>query len=378
MPAPLPYGRQSIDDADLEAVEAVLNSDYLTTGPEVDLFERALSLEVGSPHVAVLNSGTSALHAAYAAGGLGPGSRLLTTPLTFASTATMALHLGADVVFADVDDSTLTLDSEQVEAVLSPTVRVICVVDFAGHPGDLERLGKVARKHDCLLVEDAAHSIGGTYRGRPIGSVAPVTTFSFHPVKNMTTAEGGAVVSSDASFIQSVKRFRSHGMEREPSLLRYAGEGPWHQEVQSLGLNLRMPDVLAALGRSQLTRLGRMVSRRRVLVERYLRLLEGIPGLRLPGRKPDCEPAWHLFPVRVLEGRRKEVFQHLRRQGIGVQVHYLPVYRHPLFEDLGYKRGLCPVAEKAYEELISLPLFPDLTETQQDRVIEALRTALGE
>lgn len=374
----LPYGRQSISPVDVEAVRGVLSSDCLTTGPEVDLFEKALSLEVGSPHVAVLNSGTSALHAAYAAGGLGPGSKLLTTPLTFASTATMALHLGADVIFADVDDFTLTLDSDQVESVLSPTVRVICVVDFAGHPGDLERLGLLATKNDCLLVEDAAHSIGGTYRGQPVGSVAPVTTFSFHPVKNMTTAEGGAVVSSDASFIRSVQRFRSHGMEREPSMLRHVGEGPWHQEVQSLGLNLRMPDVLAALGRSQLARLGSMVSRRRGLVQRYLRLLEGIPGLRLPGHEPDCEPAWHLFPIRVLDGRRKEVFQHLRQQGIGAQVHYLPVYRHPLFEDLGYKRGLCPVAEKAYEELISLPLFPDLTETQQDRVIEALRTALGE
>lgn len=377
MTGAIPYGRQSVSSEDVEAVVDVLRGDYLTTGPAVTRFEGDLAAATGAAGVVAVSSGTAALHAAYAACGVGPGTELVTTPLTFAATATAALHLGATVRFADVDDDTLTLSPKAAADAVTSATRVIAPVDFAGHPADLDALGKVAEQADALVVEDAAHSIGGRYKKRPVGSVAPLTTFSFHPVKTITTGEGGAIATTDPGWLEPLRRFRNHGLVRDPGQQRHPTEGGWHQEVHELGLNYRMPDILAALGTSQLARLQQFVSRRAELVARYMHLLEDVETLCLPSVRDAIQPAWHLMTVRILDGKRRQAFNHLRSRGIGAQVHYLPVHHHPLFEDLGYHRGSCPVAEAAYEQLLSLPLYPDLTEAQQDRIVAELRIALG-
>lgn len=372
----IPYSTQSIEDEDIAAVVSALRSGWLTTGPSVDRFEQALSDRVGAESTA-LSSGTAALHAAYFAAGVGPGTVLITTPLTFVATAATAVHLGAEVRFADVEDSTLNIDPDAVATLCTSDTRVVTAVDYAGHPAALEPLLKTTSLVGALLVEDASHSLGGRYDNRPVGSVADLTTFSFHPVKSITTGEGGAVATVDSALSEKVRRFRNHGLVRNPSAHRIHGQGSWHQEVHHLGLNYRMPDIAAALGVSQLKRLEQFVQRRANLAERYTKLLDGIDGIELPIERADVRHAWHLYPIRIKDGRRREVFDTLRSRGIGVQVHYLPIHLHPYFSDLGYQRGMCPVAESAYEELISIPLFPDLTEDMQDRVVTELDAALA-
>jgi perosamine synthetase len=324
----------------------------------------------------VVTSGTAALHVAYAAAGVGPGDEVITSPMTFVATAATAIALGATVVFADVEDETATLDPVTVQAALGPRTRAVTAVDYAGHPAEYDALRKLVGRSDTLLVADAAHSIGACYRGEPVGALADLTTFSFFPTKNLTTAEGGAVATADPALLERARRFRNHGLVRERSRMREPDEGGWHQEVHEFGLNYRLPDVLCALGRSQLRRLATFLARRAGLVARYDAALGDVPGLRLPGRRPWVEPAWHLYPVRIADGRRREVYDRMRAAGIGVQVNYVPAYWHPVFADLGYRRGICPVAEAFYREELSLPLFPSLSEADQDRVIEALRSAL--
>jgi dTDP-4-amino-4,6-dideoxygalactose transaminase len=374
----LPYGRQTIDESDVAAVTAVLRGDWLTTGPAVAAFEEALARWTGGVPCACVTSGTAALHTAYAAAGVGPGTEVVTTPLTFVATAATAVALGARVVFADVADDTATLDPAAADAATSPRTRVVTAVDYAGHPADYDGLRKVAERAGALLMADAAHALGSTYRGVPAGALADLTTFSFFPTKNATTGEGGAVAAADPELLERARRFRDHGLVRDRARLREPGEGGWHQEAQSFGLNYRLPDILCALGISQLRRLAAFKARRAALVARYNALLAGVPGLRLPAARPAADPMWHLYPVRVLGGRRRAVYDRMRAAGIGVQVNYLPVYRHPVFVDLGYRPGTCPVAEGFYAEQLSLPLFPGLTEADQDRVVAALREALGE
>jgi dTDP-4-amino-4,6-dideoxygalactose transaminase len=372
----LPYGRQSIDESDVDAVVAALRSDWLTTGPQVDALETDLARWTGGAPCVVVTSGTAALHVAYAAAGVGPGDEVITSPMTFVATAATAIALGATVVFADVEDETATLDPVTVQAALGPRTRAVTAVDYAGHPAEYDALRKLVGRSDTLLVADAAHSIGARYRGEPVGALADLTTFSFFPTKNLTTAEGGAVATADPALLERARRFRNHGLVRERSRMREPDEGGWHQEVHEFGLNYRLPDVLCALGRSQVRRLATFLADRAGLVARYDAALGDVPGLRLPGRRPWVEPAWHLYPVRIADGRRREVYDRMRAAGIGVQVNYVPAYWHPVFADLGYRRGMCPVAEAFYREELSLPLFPSLSEADQDRVIEALRSAL--
>lgn len=372
----LPYGRQSIDEADVQAVTAVLRGDWLTTGPAVDGFEAALAARAGGVPCAVVTSGTAALHTAYAAAGIGPGDEVITSPMTFVATASGAALLGAKVAFADVEEDTANLDADAVAAAVSPSTRVVAAVDYAGHPAEYDTLSAVAQRAGALLLADAAHSIGSTYRGRPVGGLADLTTFSFFPTKNLTTAEGGAVATKDPRLLQRARTFRNIGLVRDRAVLRNTDEGGWHQEVHEFGVNYRLADVLCALGTSQLRRLDRFKERRARLVARYDELLADVPGLRLPARRPYVDPVWHLYPVRVLDGRRRHVYDELRAAGIGVQVNYVPVYWHPVFADLGYRRGMCPNAEAFYREELSLPLFPDLADADQDRVVESLRRAL--
>jgi UDP-4-amino-4,6-dideoxy-N-acetyl-beta-L-altrosamine transaminase len=373
----LPYGRQSISEGDIDAVAAVLRGDWLTTGPAVAEFEQALVNFTGAATCVSVTSGTAALHVAYAAAGIGPGDEVVTTPLTFAATASCAILLGATVVFADVEEDTGNLDAPAAESAVTSRTKVVAAVDFAGHPAEMDALRKVADGAGALLIEDAAHSIGSLYRDRKVGTLADLTTFSFFPTKNMTTGEGGAVAAVDPVLGQRAARFHNHGLVRDRAEQRYPDEGPWHQEVHEVGLNYRLPDVLCVLGTSQLARIDAFKARRREISRRYDEELADLDGVRVPARRPYVDPMWHLYPLRVLGGRRREVFDKLRAAGIGVQVNYIPVYWHPAFEDMGYRRGMCPRAEAYYLEEISLPMFVDLTEDDQSRVIDAVRRALA-
>jgi dTDP-4-amino-4,6-dideoxygalactose transaminase len=373
----LPYGHQSIDDSDIEAVAAVLRGEWLTTGPAVTTFEEDLTRICGAPGAVSVTSGTAALHVAYAALGLGAGDEVVTTALTFVSTASCASLLGARIVFADVCEDTGNLDPQAVSAAMTSRTRVVAGVDYAGHPIDATALGEVAHRGGAVLLEDAAHSIGGSLHGRPVGSLADLTTFSFFPTKNLTTAEGGAVVGLLDDVVARARTYRTIGLVRDPAVLRFADEGPWHQEVHDFGLNYRLPDLLCALGSSQLLRLPAFKARRDAITARYNQGLSGIDELRLPARREGADPMWHLYPLRIRDGRRRQLFEHLRANGIGVQVNYLPVYWHPVYADLGYQRGMCPVAEDYYAQEISLPLFPGLTDADVDHVIDLVRGFVG-
>ncbi|MET7282075.1 aminotransferase class I/II-fold pyridoxal phosphate-dependent enzyme [Kribbella sp. NPDC005582] len=373
----LPYGRQSISAADIAAVTAVLQGDWLTTGPAVTAFETAVSELAGGHRAVSCTSGTAALHIAYAALGVGPGDEVVTTPMTFVATASCAAMLGARVVFADVDPDTALIDPAAVEAVTTERTKVIAAVDYAGQAADYEALQVVADRVGARTVADAAHSIGGSAGGRPVGDLADVTTMSFFPTKNLTTGEGGAVVCKDPAVGQRAHEFHFIGLVRDPARFEIADEGPWHQEVHEFGVNYRLTDLGAALGLSQLSRLAAFKRRRAEITARYNEAFAGVDGLRTPVQRAGVDPAWHLYPIRVLGGRRREVFERMRAAGIGVQVNYIPVYWHPVFARQGYPRGLCPNAEAFYAEELSLPLYPDLTDNDVDRVIETLTRLVG-
>lgn len=372
----LPYGRQSIAEEDIDAVSAVLRSAWLTIGPMVDAFEAALSDLSGGHSVVSCTSGTAALHIAYAALGITEGDEVVTSPMTFVATASGASILGGQVLFADVEEDTALIDPDAVESLVTERTKVIAAVDYAGHPCDYDRLQSIADRVGARTLSDAAHSIGGTFKGRPVGDLADVTTYSFFPTKNLTTAEGGAVVSKDPATGQRAREFHRVGLVRDGDRFEIRSEGAWHQEVHEFGLNYRLTDLGSALGLSQLKRLEMFKQRRRELTARYNQLLGDVDCLRTPAQRGDVDPAWHLYPVRVLDGRRREVFDKMRAAGIGVQVNYLPVYWHPVYADLGYRRGMCPNAEAFYAEQLSLPMFPDLTDNDVDHVIDVLLTAL--
>lgn len=372
----LPYGRQSVDEDDIAAVVDVLRGDWLTTGPAVDAFEAEVSRLAGGHPVVSCTSGTAALHIAYAALGVGPGDEVVTTPMSFVATASAAGLLGARVVFADVDADTGLLDPGAVEAVATDRTRVVAAVDYAGHPCDYDALQPVADRLGARTLADAAHSVGGTYRGRPVGDLADVTTMSFFPTKNLTTGEGGAVVARDPAVASRAAEFHNIGLVRDPARFRVPDQGPWHQEVHAFGLNYRLTDMGCALGLSQLRRLAEFKRRRAEIVARYDAALADVPGLRTPARAADVDPMWHLYAVRVLDGRRHEVYTRMREAGVGVQVNYLPIYWHPVFQDLGHRRGECPRAEQFYAEQLSLPLHPGLRDDDVDLVVETMRGIL--
>ena len=370
----LPYGRQSIEEDDIAAVAQVLRGDWLTTGPAVAQFEKDIAAVGGITGPAVsVTSGTAALHTAYAAAGVGPGDEVITTPLTFFATATTAMWQGATIVFADVSEDTGNLDPAAAAAAVSPRTKVVAGVDYAGHPIDAPALATVAHDAGALLLEDAAHSVGGSLDGTPVGSLADLTTFSFFPTKNLTSAEGGAVLSPSAELLDAARNFKGIGYTRDAAKLRVTDEGPWYYEVHDLGLNYRLPDVLAALGSSQLRRLDQFKTRRQQITDRYNAGLADIDVLRTPAHRAGAEPVWHLYPLRILDGRRRALFEHMHANGVGVQVNYIPVHTQPLFADLGWRKGQFPVAETYSAQEISLPMYPTLTDQEVDRVIELVR-----
>lgn len=374
----IPYGHQDVDEADIAAVLGVLRGEWLTTGPAVSAFETHLEEWTGGVPAVAVSSGTAALHAAYSAAGIGPGDEVITPPITFISTQATALNLGATVVFADVCADTANIDPSAAEAAITSRTKAIVAVDYAGHPAEMDALRAIADGHGLVLIEDAAHSLGSTYQGRAVGSLADITAFSFYPTKNITTAEGGAVAIRDEAMRARARAFARQGLVRDPALQRNHDEGPWHQEVQEFGLNYRLPDLLAALGSSQLTRLTEFKRRRTEVKSRYDVEFADDPRVTTPTRRDDVDPVWHLYPLRVPAGQRRAIFEFLRAHGIGVQVNYIPAYWHPAFSDRGYARGLCPVAEQFYAEEISIPMSTVMDDDQQETVVRAVSEALDQ
>ena len=372
----IPYGRQSINQDDIDAVVTALQDDFLTTGPLVEQFELALEKMVGAP-TTVVSSGTAALHCAYAAIGIEPGDEIITPPITFIATQATAALMGASIVFADIQPDTANIDPKAVEAAITPRTKAIVAVDYAGHPADMDELRLIADRHSIYLIEDAAHSIGSTYRGRSVGSLADITTFSFFPTKNLTTAEGGAVASLNPELLEKARRFSRQGLVRDPSKFKISGQGAWHQEVHEFGLNYRLPDVLCALGLSQLKRLAEFKKKRSNIFETYSVAFHDIDAVSLPGKRDYVDPTWHLFPIRVPAESRKSAFTELRAKGIGVQVNYIPAYLHPVFASEQYPQGLCPMAEKFYSEEISLPIHFGLSTKDQEDTTRILLSSLG-
>jgi perosamine synthetase len=375
----LPYGLHSIEEDDVAAVAAALRDPWITQGPRVAAFERAVAERAGARHGVAVANGTAALHAAVFAAGIGPGDEVIVPPLTFAATANAVAYLGGTPVFADVRPDTLTLDPARVRERLTSRTRAVITVDFAGQPGDLDPLGDLAAGAGAVLIDDAAHSLGAEYRGRPVGGQVALATLSFHPVKHVTTGEGGMVVTNDEALAARLARFRSHGIAS--SAAERMARGEWTYEMLDLGFNYRLTDFAAALGLSQLGKLDRFLARRAAIAAEYAAALAGLPGLRLPAVAADVRHAWHIFPVLLEPGElttdRATVFRALRAEGIGVNVHYIPVYWHPYYAARGYARGLCPVAESAYERLLTLPLFPGMEDRDVKDVIVAVEKVLS-
>lgn len=372
----IPYGRQSIDDDDIAAVVAVLRSDWLTTGPNIGVFEQALQAVTGAEHAVAVSNGTAALHAAMYALGVGPGDEVIAPAITFAASSNAAVYQGATPIFADVDPDTLLIDPDSVRARITPRTRAIVAVDYAGQPCDYAALRAVADAHGLPIIADACHAIGGSYQGRPVGSVADLSTFSFHPVKHITTGEGGAITTANAEWAEKMRHFRNHGITTDHR--QRAEKGSWFYEMVDLGYNYRMTDFQAALGVTQLRKLGVWVERRQTIARRYDAAFAEMELVRSLAVRPDVSHAYHLYVVRLdtarLSADRGTIFAALREEGIGVNVHYIPVHLHPFYRSrFGYGPGLCPVAEAAYEQILSLPMYPGMSDEDVETVIAAMQ-----
>ena len=398
----IPYARQSIDEQDVATVCKVLRSDWLTTGPKVEEFEQALAEYVGVKHAVAVSSGTVALHCAMYAIGIGPGDEVIVPPMTFAATANCILYQGGTPVFADVDPETLLIDPQQVEAKITPNTKAIIGVDYAGQPCDWDALRKIAKRHNLHLVDDGCHALGAEYKGKKVGTLADLTVFSFHPVKHITTGEGGMIVTHDQELADRLRIFRTHGITRDPkcfssptsNLRPLTFDFSWYYEMKDLGYNYRITDIQCALGLSQLTKLPEFLKRRREIATQYDNALADIPGIELLGLRADVfsakrqaqsddasairsTHAYHLYVIRLEGIDRGKVFKSLRENGIGVNVHYIPVHLHPYYRKrFGTGPGLCPVAEKAYDEIISLPMSAGIIDEDVEKVINAVKKVI--
>ncbi len=372
----IPYSRQHIDAADIRAVVKVLKSDFLTQGPKIEQFEAILARVVGARYAVVFSSGTAALHAAYAAAGIGKGDEVITSPLTFAATGNMALALGAEVVFADVNPETGLLDPQEVERKITKRTKAVVPVDYAGLPVDLTAYRRIAKRHGLVFIEDSAQGLGATYKRKPVGAQADMTMFSFHPVKSITTGEGGAITTNNKTYYEKMLLFRTHGITKDKTKYKRKDRAPWYHEMHELGFNYRLTDLQAALGVSQIKKLSQFITARAKLARRYDRLLQNLKHIRTPIMPSDRTSAWHLYVIRI-ESNKKDArdfaFNELRKKGIGTQVHYIPMYEHPYYAQLGYRKGSYPLAEMFSYSALSIPLYPALTRVQQDSVIAALR-----
>lgn len=372
----IPYGRQTIEEDDIQAVVDVLRSDYLTTGPKIAEFEKMVADYVGAKYAVAISNGTSALHAACFAAGIQPGDEVITTPLTFAASSNCVLYCGGTPVFADVDLKTYNIDPEDIRRKITDKTKAIIAVHLAGQPCDMDEIHKIAKEHDLLVIEDGAHALGSVYKGKKVGTLSDMTTFSFHPVKPITTGEGGMIVTDNEEFYQKMMLFRSHGITRDENLMTQ-NDGSWFYQQLDLGYNYRITDIQCALGCSQMRKLDRFLARRKEIVTRYNEAFADCENIIIPYQLPETESGWHLYIVQVKNCDRRKVFEALREHGIAVNVHYIPVYLHPYYQEHGYKDVHCRNAEEVYSHIISLPLYPTLTEEQQQYVIETLKYVIN-
>lgn len=377
----LPYGRQFLDEEDIQSVVRVLKSEYLTTGPSIPLFEQKIAEYTGTKYAVSFSSGTAALHGACFAAGISKDDEVITTPITFAASANCVLYQGAVPVFADIDPLTYNIDPHSIEKLITSKTKAIIPVDFTGQPADHDEIKRIANKHNLIVIEDAAHALGAAYKNNnKVGSIHDMTMFSFHPVKHITTGEGGVITTNNQHFYEKLILFRNHGITRDLNKLN-GNHMPWYYEMQSLGYNYRMTDIHAALGVSQLNKLNGFIEKRRHLVNLYNRELKEISCIRLPFQHPHTNSSWHLYVISLeldrLRVSRNEIFNALQKENIGVNVHYIPVYLHPFYQSLGYKKGLCKNAEKLFSEMITLPLFPAMSEDDINDVVNALRKVIN-
>lgn len=370
------YGHQCIEEDDIEAVVNVLRSNEITCGPKIGELEEKLCQITGARYAVVCSNGTTALHMAAMAAGLGEGDEAITTPITFAASANCALYCGAKPVFADINEDTYNIDPSQVEALTTERTKAVIAVDYTGQAAELERLQAHCRKNGLVLIEDGAHSIGTRYKGRYTGAIADMTTFSFHPVKTVTCGEGGAVLTNSKEYYDKLKLYRTHGITKDREEMEHKPEGPWYYEQICLGLNYRLTDIQAALLISQLDKLPRFSKRRKEIVKAYDEAFSGLPQVVVQREIPESDTTRHLYILRLkpekLQIGRKEFFEAMAAENIICNVHYIPVYYFPYYEKLGYKRGLCPKAEKLYEEMLTLPLYAAMTDQDVQDVIKAV------
>ncbi|QNK58382.1 UDP-4-amino-4,6-dideoxy-N-acetyl-beta-L-altrosamine transaminase [Paenibacillus sp. PAMC21692] len=371
----LPYGRQWVDDDDIEAVVRVLKSDFLTQGPAIERFERKVARYVGARYAIAFSNGTMALHGACFSAGISTGDEVITSPITFLASSNCVLYMGGTPVFADIKADTWNLDPLEVKKKITPNTKAIIPVDFTGQPVEMERIMEIAETHDLVVIHDAAHSLGASYGNQKVGILGHMTMFSFHPVKGITSGEGGIIVTDNETYYRKLQLFRNHGLTKNVALME-DNDGPWYYEMHELGYNCRMTDLQAALGDSQMNKLDLFVERRREIANLYTEAFSDMPGLVTPYQADTANSAWHLYVVRwsteSFRVSRKEIFEALRSENIGVHVHYIPVYRQPYYKRLGYSSENCPEAEAYYREAITLPLFPSMTDQDIRNVISAV------
>ncbi|PKM94933.1 MAG: UDP-4-amino-4,6-dideoxy-N-acetyl-beta-L-altrosamine transaminase [Firmicutes bacterium HGW-Firmicutes-1] len=376
----LPYGKQYIDDDDIAAVVATLKSDFVTCGPMVDAFEKNLAQSVGTKFAVAVSNGTAALHAACFAAGITEGDEVITTPMTFAASANCILYCGGTPVFADIDPKTWNINPKEIEKKITSKTKAIIPVDYTGMPVDIDAINLIAQKHNLIVIQDSAHSLGASYKGKRVGSLTDMSEFSFHPVKHITTGEGGAVVTDNEELYKKLLLFRTHGITRDLTLLEDHTQSSWYYEQQHLGYNYRITDIQCALGNSQLGKLDDFVKRRREIVHKYRLAYSKIKEITLQDIPDYCDSSWHLFVIKLnikmLNASRNDIFDALRAENIGVNMHYIPVYLHPYYSKLGYEKGLCPNAEELYEGIISLPLFPTMKDEDVEDVMKAVKKVI--
>lgn len=374
------YGHQYVDDADIQAVVDVLKSDFLTCGPKIEEAEAKLCKITGAKYAVLIANGTAALHAAMFAADVGPGDEVITTPITFAASANCALYCGAKPVFADINPKTYNINPESVEKKITDKTKAVVAVDFTGQAVEIDKIREICDRHNLIFIEDAAHSLGTRYNGKPVGRLADMTEFSFHPVKTCTAGEGGAITTNDDELYKRLVLFRTHGITRNQELMDKPSEGGWYYQQVALGYNYRMTDIQAALLSSQLDKLERFGKRRKELVKRYNEAFSAMPELVVQQEIAQSDTVRHLYIIQLnldmLKCGRREVFEALQAEGLGVNVHYIPVYSFPYYQKLGYRMGECPNAERLYERIISIPLYYSLTDEEQDKVIKAVNKVI--
>ena len=371
----IPYGKQSIDQEDIDSIVEVLKSDFLTTGPKVQEFETKFASYVGSKYAVAVSNGTAALHLACLAAGLSPEDKLITTPMTFAASANCALYCGSNPVFADIEVETGCIDPNEIRKKITTYTKILIPVHYGGHPCNLEEVGSIARQNKLIVIEDASHALGSRYKDTKIGdcTYSEMTIFSFHPVKNITTGEGGMITTNSKELYEKLIRLRTHGITKDESTYVNKSDGPWYHEMQVLGYNYRITDIQCALGKAQLNKIEDFIERRQEIARKYREAFEEIPEIECLIDYDINKNAYHLFVIKTKNrDERLKLFTYLKENDIFCQVHYIPVYWHPYYQKIGYKRGLCPKAESFYEHIISIPIYPLLTEDEQDFVIKKI------